>query len=147
MKNEIFTLADKTKQYLISQRETLDLPFINNFPFSCCEISSLILGKIINEICKNKDILLVEGYDRENDEYHFWLEVDSVVVDITSNQFSTDHKGCGAREYVENKFSDTEKTLFSDVILNNALMVNNHEKIQHVTNEIKKDIKGSLYVY
>lgn len=138
MKNEIFTLADKAEQYLMSQRATLDLPFIHNFPFSCCEISSLILGKIINDAFNNKDILLVKGYDRENDEYHFWLEVDSVVVDITSSQFSANHKGFDAREHVENKFSDTEKILFSDVILNNELMVNNHENIQYVINKIKQ---------
>ncbi|MCJ8169301.1 hypothetical protein [Atopomonas sediminilitoris] len=64
----------------------MDLPFLSMFPRNCCEIASLVLGKVLVDEYPEKEIFMVKaelaGHGR-----HFWLKSGKEIYDITADQF------------------------------------------------------------
>ena len=62
------------------------------FPRGACGPSSHFLGEWLSK-CYDLSIEVVLGIRGKDDESHAWLECQSYVIDITSDQFSD---GCGS---------------------------------------------------
>lgn len=56
------------------------------FPRNCCEIASLILGKILIDEYPEKEIVMVKA-ERAEHGRHFWLKAEEKIFDITADQF------------------------------------------------------------
>ncbi|EGQ7769571.1 hypothetical protein MA612_004549 [Vibrio parahaemolyticus] len=76
------------------------LPFYKYFPKNCCEHTSVFLGFYISLIFPELEIEIIRGRNESIHglQYHFWLEIDGSVVDLTVDQF----KGYDAPIYCEN---------------------------------------------
>ena len=55
----------------------------NNFPFGCCGEASKLLQKYLSTNC----IETVYVWGRWGEQSHGWLEHDSLIIDITADQF------------------------------------------------------------
>ncbi|MCZ2809228.1 MAG: hypothetical protein O2V44_07740 [Candidatus Bathyarchaeota archaeon] len=64
----------------------LDLPFLSMFPRNCCEIASLVLGKVLIDEYPEKEIFMVKA-ERAGHGRHFWLKSGKEIYDITADQF------------------------------------------------------------
>ncbi|MET3177847.1 UNVERIFIED_ORG: hypothetical protein ABIC43_000986 [Variovorax guangxiensis] len=69
-------------------QDAIDLPFIGTYPKNCCESVSTILAAVLAARYPESTVRLVEGYSREKNNYHFWVEVDDQVLDATAHQFA-----------------------------------------------------------
>ena len=57
------------------------------FPQNCCVITSHLLARYLIRYCEvNRAVSIVHGA-HPKDGWHFWVEVDDLVIDITSDQF------------------------------------------------------------
>lgn len=65
----------------------IEAPFIHGFPQSCCELISVHLGLMLEKANPHQKVQVVKAYNRSSDEWHFWVEVDSLVLDLTAHQF------------------------------------------------------------
>ncbi|WP_104024683.1 hypothetical protein [Vibrio hyugaensis] len=76
------------------------LPFFKHFPQNCCEHTSVFLGFYISLIFPELKTEVVRGRNESVHglRYHFWLEINGQVVDLTVDQF----KGYSAPIYCEN---------------------------------------------
>lgn len=68
--------------------EDFSSELLSLFPVSCCELSSLLLGRFLHEEHREIEINIITGELRKNIEIrHMWLEIESRNIDITANQF------------------------------------------------------------
>ncbi|WP_350225412.1 hypothetical protein [Vibrio parahaemolyticus] len=76
------------------------LPFFKHFPQNCCEHTSVFLGFYINLVFPELETEIVRGRKESVHglQYHFWLEINGQVVDLTVDQF----KGYNVPIYAEN---------------------------------------------
>lgn len=65
----------------------LTLPFIHSYPKNSCEIASTLFALALQHKYPMALIEVVEGYNSLKSQWHFWIEIDTVVVDITAHQF------------------------------------------------------------
>ena len=133
-------LARNLRNYLNANKHVLNLPFIHGFPSNCCEISTLILAVAIrNNQLDNASVRVVIGYDNENNESHFWLEVDSEFIDITADQFDSVNLPLygGFNDFIVKKFSNVEKQSLDEFILQSDLLEVNQLVISQVSSAIK----------
>ncbi len=64
-----------------------ELPFAHSFPKNCCERSAALLTvALANKYCEAK-VLYVKGRNPRSGKMHFWVEVESIVLDVTAHQF------------------------------------------------------------
>ncbi|MGZ5600882.1 MAG: hypothetical protein ACXWFX_09830, partial [Methylobacter sp.] len=72
------------------QREELGIPFFQEFPENCCEGASFFFGHIAQDMFPNETIEIVKGYRfyDKRDEYHYWVEINDVIFDLTADQFN-----------------------------------------------------------
>lgn len=78
--------------HAFSQIEKDDFHFelLSLFPVQCCEFASMLLARFLIEEKRYNfiDILMYKGQFRLNkDQFHLWLNVKGIVVDITAGQF------------------------------------------------------------
>jgi len=64
------------------------LPF-KSFPKNCCEHCSVLFGYYLNLIMPGSTVEIIRGVDDSSYDlaYHFWLEVDGRIYDLTLDQF------------------------------------------------------------
>ena len=82
------SLAKITRFYLENNRSKIDLPFMFQFPNSCCETATLILGYILKKEFPENNFSVIKAENHEMPARHFWLKTNSIIFDITSDQFS-----------------------------------------------------------
>lgn len=90
----ILTIKSDVTDFLhaFSQVEKDDFHFeiLSRFPDSCCEFSSMLLARFLVEEkgYAIRDILMYKGqFILNKDQFHLWLNVKGIVVDITVGQF------------------------------------------------------------
>ena len=79
-------LSIKIRKYFDEGKDYIDLPGFPTFPKNSCEGAALFLGAILNKRFPLNSILYVKGED-ENGSIHYWIESDSLIYDITADQF------------------------------------------------------------
>lgn len=84
------------------------LPLFSYYPSNCCEHSSVLFGYYLSLLLPNLQIEIIRGTDTQS--YHFWLEIDGLVYDLTLDQFDefdlpiyAEHKHPFRATYVEDK--------------------------------------------
>lgn len=72
------------------QREELGIPFFQEFPENCCEGASFFFGHIAQDMFPNETIEIVKGcrFHDNRDEYHYWVEINGGIFDLTADQFN-----------------------------------------------------------
>lgn len=78
------TEADKR---LTEQRHRIDAPFLHRHPFGCCEIISIHWGLTLQTEFPELSIRIAQAYNRDNNEWHYWLELENIALDLTAHQF------------------------------------------------------------
>lgn len=80
---------EATKLYLLLNQEklSLKLPHISDFPRGACEVCSILLAIIYLRKGFKESLSIIEGYNHEEDLWHFWVRFDEVLIDITVEQF------------------------------------------------------------
>jgi hypothetical protein len=79
--------AGSAAAFFMQERSRDRLPFVHSFPANSCEITSYLLAVVLAEKYGDSVVKLVAGYNRARNEWHFWIELEGVVVDITAAQF------------------------------------------------------------
>ena len=57
------------------------------FPIASCEGSSRIFAHIVKKRYPKSKVIVVEGYDYQNDDRHYWVIIDKLTYDLTCDQF------------------------------------------------------------
>jgi hypothetical protein len=137
---QTFALAKKLRTYLECNKDVLAIPFINRFPFSSCEVSSLILCIIFSNSSLVEDLYVVEAYDRDEDETHFYLKVNTEIIDITADQFKgVDLPLYGSESSVINdRFSEQVSIRSTDFLVNSSIFTEHYKEFSKIANEIVK---------
>lgn len=86
-------------------------PFAHSFPENCCELISVHLGLLLSKANPHHKVQVVKAYNRSSDEWHFWVEVENIVVDLTAHQFEqySSPLVCAKPSPLENAFPITER--------------------------------------
>jgi len=131
-------VAMKARQYLADNHNDINLPFIYAFPKNCCELTSIILCKILYNLEPEKNIFLIEGYDRDENEHHYWVIADNLNLDITANQFNGVEAPLYGEEnkYIIGKFNIIEKIQAAKVFANNDIYISNEAEITRLVDNI-----------
>lgn len=79
--------ATEADNRLTEQRHTIDAPLIHRYPFGCCEIVSTHWGLALQTEFPIFSIQIAQAYDRDNNEWHYWVELENIVLDLTAHQF------------------------------------------------------------
>jgi len=74
------------------------------FPIGSCEGSSRIFAHIVKKRHPKSKVCVIEGYDRPNDDRHYWVLVDKLAYDLTCDQFD---------DFPFPIFGESSTTLFS----------------------------------
>ena len=69
-------LAKNVRAYLLENKDSIELPFIYKFPKDCCETTSIVLAAAIQKHHPENNAQVSIAYDRNNDEWHYWLETE-----------------------------------------------------------------------
>lgn len=64
-----------------------DLPLLRSFPKNSCEAASAVLGLVLRQKYASATVHVAKGYNVVGGHWHFWVEVDEHVVDVTAHQF------------------------------------------------------------
>ncbi|HIF9122062.1 TPA: hypothetical protein ACX6O4_002528 [Photobacterium damselae] len=122
MTSEVIELAKKVRSIYEKGSQNGFPLFMGSFQFpkNSCEGASRVFAHIVKRIYPQCEVQVVEGYDYPNDERHYWVLVDGLVYDLTSDQFddfSAPLLGVNDTPLSE-KFSDLEffvnKQIFQD---------------------------------
>ena len=68
----------------------LEIPFFYSFPENSCEGASVFFGHIVKVFFPEAKVDIVKGFrifSEYDTGYHFWVEVNGRVFDLTSDQF------------------------------------------------------------
>lgn len=87
-------VREEVEAYLKSTEKTINTDPYNpdlKFPERCCKGASHILGLIMNENLEMKNVKYVWGTSQELGT-HGWIEYDSILLDITIDQFDFSNK-------------------------------------------------------
>lgn len=86
------------------------LPFIHSFPKNCCEITSAILAAALSIKYPTETVLVIKGENISNN-YHFWIKINILIIDLTAHQFQG-HRGpilCENYNPLEIEFTNTNQ--------------------------------------
>lgn len=109
------------KAILSIQPDEFKFDLFSMFPVNCCEYTSLLLAKYLQEHEKIKTEIIYGENKRKRKVRHVWLRTNSLDIDITANQFNS-----------------TDRTVF---VLENSEW---HKKFNIIRIEIP-DIKFHIY--
>ncbi len=90
MKREIDELGRKIRS-IYEHGASEDFPLFmgsSQFPKNSCEGASIVFAHIVSNRYPSCKVELVEGYDHQNDDRHYWVLVDDLVYDLTCDQFN-----------------------------------------------------------
>lgn len=87
-----------------------NLPFVHSFPKDSCEVVSAFLATAIANKYTGSSVEVAMAYSRPRNEWHFWVEIDNLVLDVTAHQFSEyeHHLVCPRPSPFEQLFPDVE---------------------------------------
>lgn len=88
--DEIKSLAHRYRSVYEKFHNELEIPFFSGFPKNCCEGASFFFGYCISTLFPRNDVEIIKGVRQYNGhtEYHFWIEVDGLIYDLTADQFN-----------------------------------------------------------
>ena len=130
-------LAKNVRTYLEDNCHNIKLPFIHKFPKDCCEVTTLILASAISKNKLNSTYFVAKGYDRANDVWHYWLEAEGNIIDITADQFGRDLLFGSIENWNHNKFSDYELISPIEFLSNNEIFLSNIKEFGRVVSSLK----------
>ncbi|MDC9597210.1 hypothetical protein [Xenorhabdus anantnagensis] len=90
MQNGLVKLATDTRTVFEKEHQKIDdmgIPFFYSFPKNACWGSSILVSMAVQQFFPDTDIKIVLGGNRKNDDFHYWLEIDKKVYDLTVDQF------------------------------------------------------------
>lgn len=105
--------AAEANKLLLAQSSSIDAPFLYSYPYSCCDIISTHLSFILKY---KYDVRIAKAYNKNNDEWHYWLEMEGLVLDLTAHQFPQYNAPliCLIPSPLERQFKDVERVLPCD---------------------------------
>ena len=133
-------LIIKTRQYLETNYMELNLPFIHQFPLNCCEITSLLLGKIIIDEYPMKEVYLAKPTNTSKYEMHFWIEVGNSAFDITADQFDEIKSVVIGKlpEIITQRFDSVERLIITKVLEINDFATRHFDELERISIEIRR---------
>jgi hypothetical protein len=105
---EIAIAADKE---LATCSKDLTSSFFHRYPTDCCDLISVHLGLVLEEAYPESGVQIVRAYERNSNNWHYWVEIESLVIDLTAYQFEP-HQGplvCAKPNPLEISFPDIER--------------------------------------
>ncbi|MDE9569610.1 hypothetical protein [Xenorhabdus bovienii] len=90
MQNGLVKLATDIRKIFEQEHQKINdmgIPFFYSFPINSCQGTSVFLGMVAQQFFPDADIKIVLGGDRKNEDFHYWLEIDKKVYDLTVDQF------------------------------------------------------------
>ena len=122
-------------QKLTSCRNNLDAPFVRSYPENCCELVSIHLGLTLQAANSESEVEIVRAYNRDNDEWHYWVEMNNLVFDLTAHQFEGYKKPlvCAEPSPFEIRFPDMERISIGEAEIKAQFGVNS--KIMHILSD------------
>jgi hypothetical protein len=90
---KIIDLATKFRSIYEVKCAELDIPFFNSFPKNCCEGASFFFGLIVQDMYPNQTVEIIKArrVNECEDEYHYWIEIEEHIFDLTCDQFDSIH--------------------------------------------------------
>jgi len=83
----LIEFAKSVRSIFEREKENIGLPFFYSFPKNSCESAACFLALLVRKKFPDMQVEVIHGCNREEDGNHYWLEVDSLVYDITGDQF------------------------------------------------------------
>ncbi|MCX2760075.1 hypothetical protein OQJ65_17210 [Vibrio sp. Sgm 22] len=133
----MINLAKCLRNYLEENSNNIELPFIHKFPRDCCEVTTLILSLAISKNKLNSTYVVAKGYDRANDAWHYWLESEERIIDITADQFGRSLLFGSNDNWNHSKFSDYELIDPLEFVSNNEIFLSNIKEFARVVSSLK----------
>ncbi|MEQ1969468.1 hypothetical protein ABLA30_21375 [Xenorhabdus nematophila] len=90
MQNGLVKLATNIRTVFEKEHQKINdmrIPFFYSFPINSCQGASVFLSMAAQQFFPNADIKIVIGGDRKNEDFHYWLEIDKKIYDLTIDQF------------------------------------------------------------
>lgn len=134
----MINLAKSLRKYLEDNFNDIELPFIHKFPRDCCEITTLLLALSISKYKTNNPYLIAKGYNQTNDSWHYWLESDNKIIDITADQFGRDLLFDTNDSWNHLNFPDYELIMPTDFLSRNEIFLENPEEFIRVISSLKE---------
>lgn len=115
--------AAKADEILRRHAQTLNCPFIHRYPFGCCELVSLHVALVLAPIF---DVRVAKAYNRTVNEWHYWVEVEGLVLDLTAHQFEPHSSPvvCKIPTPLEQRFPDVERLLPNELLVESNISRN-----------------------
>lgn len=79
--------ASKAGTFFCRAEQVNTLPFVHSFPRNSCDVVSAFLAAALQKKYVQSTVVVVRAYERASNEWHFWVDVDGFVVDVTAHQF------------------------------------------------------------
>jgi hypothetical protein len=130
-------IAKCLRSYLESNCHTVKLPFIHKFPNDCCEVTTLLLSLAISRGKENTPYFIGKGYDRENDIWHYWLESDGGIIDITADQFGRELLFSSDENWAHKKFPGYELIDPVKFVSSNDIYLSNIDEFERIVSSLK----------
>jgi hypothetical protein len=105
--------------YFEHDKHVIGLPWMHSFPKNCCEVATKLFARSISKKYVDCQVYVVKAYDSENNDWHYWTEVDGTVVDLTAHQF-LEYDGPLVKcmpSLLEKKFHELEKFKVGEISL------------------------------
>jgi len=83
----VVAFSENIRSLFELKKDYIDLPFFYSFPKNTCESAACFHGLLIREKFPDMRVEVVHGYNREEDENHYWVEVEGTIFDLTCDQF------------------------------------------------------------
>ena len=133
----MINLAKCLRNYLEENSNNIELPFIHKFPRDCCEVTTLIFSLAISKNKLDSTYVVAKGYDRGNDAWHYWLESEEKIIDITADQFGRSLLFGSSDNWNHSKFSDYELIDPLEFLSNNEIFISNIKEFARVVSSLK----------
>lgn len=133
----MINLAKCLRAYLEENSNNIELPFIHKFPRDCCEVTTLIFALAISKNKLSSTYVVAKGYDRANNAWHYWLESEGNIIDITADQFGRDLLFGSSENWNHKKFSNYELIDPIKFVSNNEIFLSNINEFGRVVSSLK----------
>lgn len=103
--------ATIAEAFFTREEQVERLPLVHCFPKNSCEVVSAIFSVAVATKYPQSRVEVAMAYSPPRNEWHFWAEIDGVVVDVTAHQFPEYQCPlvCSRPSPLELEFSDVER--------------------------------------